>query len=119
MKLSTTKHIESRDNVCGGKPCVTGTRIRVWDIHVWHDLRRQSPEEIVALYPQLSVADVHAALAHFLDHRAAIEKQAEADEIAAVQMEAEQGSTRFSRLRDELLGSKGANGDSISPVTRV
>ncbi len=20
----------------GGKPCIAGTRIRVWDVHIWH-----------------------------------------------------------------------------------
>jgi uncharacterized protein (DUF433 family) len=114
MSLTTTKHIESRDGVCGGKPCVTGTRIRVWDIHVWHDLRGQSPEEIVALYPQLSLADVHAALAYYLDHRETIEQQAEKERAEVAQMEAAQEPSRFAKLRDELLKGNDGNGDSIS-----
>ena len=56
-------HVESKPGVCGGKPCVAGTRIRVWDIHVWHDLQGRTAEEIVADFPQLSVADVYAAVA--------------------------------------------------------
>ena len=114
MPLTTTKHIESRDGVCGGKPCVVGTRIRVWDIHVWHDLRGQSPEVIVALYPQLSLADVHAALAYYLDHCESIEKQAEQERTTVAQMESAQEPSRFSELRDELLKGKGGNGDSVS-----
>ena len=67
-------HIEQSDDVCGGKPRVAGTRIRVWDVHFWRDLRGMTPEEIVAEFPQLSVADVHAALAYYLDHREDIER---------------------------------------------
>jgi len=115
MPTSTIQHIETHDNVCGGKPCVKGTRIRVWDIHVWHDLRGQSPEEIVALYPQLSLADVHSALAYFLDHRESIQEQNDADQAAVAKAQAEQEPTRFSQLRDELLKGNNGNADSVSP----
>jgi uncharacterized protein (DUF433 family) len=108
-------HIESREGVCGGKPCVAGTRIRVWDIHVWHDLRGQTPEEIVASFPQLSVADVHAALAYYLDHREEIDSQANAEQAEVARLEAEQEPSRFAQLRDELLRSKDGNGDQIPP----
>ena len=114
MPTSATQHIETRDNVCGGKPCVKGTRIRVWDIHVWHDLRGQSPEEIVALYPQISVADVHAALAYFLDNRESIQEQIDADQDEVAQLQAEQEPTQFSQLRDELLKGNKGNADSVS-----
>ena len=74
---------------CGGKPCVAGTRIRVWDVHVWHDLQGQSPGEIVAAFPQLSLADVHAALAYYLDHRNEIDCQMkEADFVAQLRAQA-------------------------------
>lgn len=108
-------HIESREGVCGGKPSVAGTRIRVWDIHVWHDLRGQSPEEIVALYPQLSVADVHAALAYYLDHQQEIDAQASAEQTEVARLAAAQEPSRFAQLRDALLKSRDGNGDQVSP----
>jgi len=115
MDVAQSIHIETRSDVCGGKPCVADTRIRVWDIHVWHDLQGQSPEEMVALYPQLTVADIYAALAYYLDHQKAIDQQAADDRTAAGQLEAEQGPTRFSQLRDELLKGKNGDGNSVSP----
>ena len=78
--MEAIQHIESIPNKCGGKPCISGTRIRVWDIHVWHNLRGQSPEQIIADFPQLSLADVHAALAYYFDHREEIQRQAKEDE---------------------------------------
>jgi uncharacterized protein (DUF433 family) len=69
------RHIATDPQVCGGKPCVSGTRIRVWDIHVWHDLHGTSPEEIVSEFPQITVADVHAALMFYHDNRELLERQ--------------------------------------------
>ncbi len=112
-RTTLDQHIETQPDKCGGKPCVQGTRIRVWDIHVWHDLRGESPEEIVAAFPQLTVADVHAALAYFLDHRNEIETLAAEDEAFVAQKEADQGPTRFMRLRDELLKGKEVDDDSL------
>ena len=65
-----------------GKPCVAGTRIRVWDIYVHHEVRGMTPDEIVAQYTELSLADVHAAMAYYWDNREAIDKQMkDADEF--------------------------------------
>ena len=54
-------------DVLGGKPCIAGTRIRVQDIYQWHELQGKSPDEIVSSFPQLTMADVYAALAYFWD----------------------------------------------------
>lgn len=62
-------HITQTPGVCGGKPCIAGSRIRVLDIYVWHELNGMSPDEIVSRFPQLSLADVYAALSDFWDHR--------------------------------------------------
>ncbi len=68
-------HIESRTGVRGGKPCIAGTRIRVQDIWTWHELQGLTPEEIVTQFPQVSLADVHAALTYYHDHREEIQRQ--------------------------------------------
>lgn len=107
-------HIESKPGVCGGKPCVAGTRIRVWDIHVWHELQGLSPAEIVADFPTLSVADVYAALAYYHDHREEIEEQAREDEEFVATLEAAQGPTRYKRLRDEFLKDKDGGSNPVS-----
>jgi uncharacterized protein (DUF433 family) len=73
MSTTTTdtarQHIASTSGVCGGKPCIAGTRIRVQDIYVWHELQSQGVDEIVTKFPQLTHADVYAALAYLWDHR--------------------------------------------------
>jgi uncharacterized protein (DUF433 family) len=73
--LPPSAHIEVTPGVCGGKPCITNTRIRVQDIVIYYDRFGQSAEEIVNRYPQLSLADVYAALAYYFDHREAMDAQ--------------------------------------------
>ena len=75
MIQSPTTHIEIKPEVCGGRPCIAGTRIRVQDIYVWHDLQGLSADEIVSRFPNLTLADVYAALAYFWDNQGEIARQ--------------------------------------------
>jgi len=83
MEPVLVQHIVKKRGICGGKACVAGTRIRVQDVYVWHELRGQSVDAIVVEFPQLNKAEVYAALAYFWDHREEILKQM-ADEDALV-----------------------------------
>src|SRR5262245_44006679 len=65
--------------VCGGRPCIRGHRIRVQDIAIEHEWQALSPEEICQQHPELTLAEVHAALAYYYDHRDEIQTQIEAD----------------------------------------
>ncbi len=67
------QHIETRPDIAGGKPRITGHRITVRDIVIWHERLGKSVDEIASDYG-LTLADVHAALAYYFDHRADIDK---------------------------------------------
>ena len=62
------QHITKTPGVCGGRACIAGHRIRVMDIVIWHEDLSISPDEIVAAYPELTLSDVHAALACYFDN---------------------------------------------------
>jgi uncharacterized protein (DUF433 family) len=98
MVTTLATHIEARPDVCGGKPCIAGTRIRVQDIYIWHELRGQSPEEIVADFPHLSLGQVHAALAYFHDHRNEIQTAVIEERAWAEQMKSAHPSKLLSKL---------------------
>jgi uncharacterized protein (DUF433 family) len=70
----SVEHIIATPGVCGGKPRIAGHRIRVQDVALWHERLGYPVVEIVARYPQLTPAEVHAALAYYYDHRAAIQQ---------------------------------------------
>ena len=74
------QHIETDPNT--GKPCIAGTGIRVWDVYVLSERQGKSPDEVVAAFPHLTLADVHAALAYYWDNKDVIDQQMkEADEF--------------------------------------
>jgi uncharacterized protein (DUF433 family) len=75
MSAIKTEHIVSRPEVCGGKPCIADTRIRVQDIYVWHEVQGQSADEIASRFAHITLADVYAALAYYWDHRGEIQRQ--------------------------------------------
>jgi len=51
-----------------GAPTVEGTGIRVVDIVRAYEHSGYDPDEITELYPDLSLSDVHAALAYYYEH---------------------------------------------------
>jgi uncharacterized protein (DUF433 family) len=73
MVSVSTEHVEITPGVCGGKPRIAGHRIKVQHVAIWHERMGMSPEEILSEYPGITLADVHAALAYYYDHREQID----------------------------------------------
>lgn len=74
--------ITKTPGVCGGRPRIAGHRIRVQDIVIEYEWQGLSPEEICQQHPGLSLAEVHAALTFYYEHRAEITAEIEADRKA-------------------------------------
>jgi uncharacterized protein (DUF433 family) len=70
---SITEHIVITPGTCGGKPRIAGHRIKVEHIVIDHYRLGLSPREIVDQNPGITLADVHAALTYYHDHREAID----------------------------------------------
>ena len=94
--------------VCGGKPRIAGHRIRVQDVVAWHERLGQSPDEIVARFPQLTLSDVHAALAYYFDHRAEIRRQIAEDKAFGDELRA--------RTQSKLTDRTGYEDASSDPL---
>ena len=103
--MDATGHIEISPDTCSGHPRVSGTRIRVANIVLWTE-QGESPEEIVAAYPQLTLADVHSALAFYFDNRPEMDKLIRGDEQFVAGVEAGQG-------QHQSIGTD-ADADSLS-----
>jgi uncharacterized protein (DUF433 family) len=69
-----TERIVKTPGTCGGRACIAGHRVRVADIVAWHEKRGYCPDEIVALFPGIGLADVYAALAYYFENQAEIEE---------------------------------------------
>jgi uncharacterized protein (DUF433 family) len=72
-------HITKVAGVCGGRPCIDGTRVRVLNI-VYLLREGYSPEQMLEQYPSLSLAQIHAALAYYYDHKEEVESYIKEDE---------------------------------------
>jgi uncharacterized protein (DUF433 family) len=88
----STEHIEVTPGTCGGRPRIAGTRIRVQDIVAMTEHEGLDPDMIVSQFPQLSLADVHAALAYYHDHLPEVREQMRGDDNLASDMQGQIGS---------------------------
>jgi uncharacterized protein (DUF433 family) len=70
---SLDRHIEKSADIAGGKPRIAGHRITVQTIVIWHQRMGRSIDEICTEH-DLGLADVHAALAYYYDHRDDIDR---------------------------------------------
>lgn len=103
MEAVLDRHIEIMPNVRGGRPRIAGTRITVADISIMHLRLGQSLEEIAGKY-DLALADVHAAMAYYYDHRSEVDADIESDEAFAEAFQQKNPSllqAKLKALRDD------------------
>jgi uncharacterized protein (DUF433 family) len=99
MAKVITEHISRTPGIQGGKACIAGHRIRVMDVVIWQEDLSMSPDEIVAAYPEITLSDVHAALAYYFDNVEEIRNDIRRNDALANQLR-----TQFpSKLKEKLL----------------
>jgi uncharacterized protein (DUF433 family) len=94
-------HIVRREGVCGGRPHIQGTRISVRTIAELFR-RGQPAAEIAAEFPHVDPSSIYDAISFYLDHKAEIEAEIEANSLAAAleRTDAELGEDGVIRFRD-------------------
>ncbi len=75
-------------DVCGGRLRIAGTRVTVNQI-AWLYKQGEPPEEIAQHFPQLHLAQIYAALAHYHANREQVEEALEAERSEAEKLRAE------------------------------
>ena len=73
--------IESTPDVCGGDPCISGTRISVWILENWRRMGLND-SEILQHHPTLRADDLVQAWAYIRTHQQEISEQIKANEEA-------------------------------------
>jgi uncharacterized protein (DUF433 family) len=79
-------HIRKIEGVCSGRPCIDGTRVRVLDI-VFLEKEGYTPDRMLEQYPDLNLAQVHAALAYYHDNLEEIDADIAEDTALAEEYE--------------------------------
>src|SRR5271170_1615453 len=111
-----TEYICVRAGYCGGEPHILGHRIKVRHVVVWHERQGMTPTEIVVTYPTITLAQVHAALAYYYDHRDEIHAAIEHERRFVEDLKAKSPPSRL----QELLAARtpDAPDDSFPRITR-
>ena len=91
-------HIEWTPDTAGGRPRIRGRRITVQDIATWHERLGKTADEIASEY-DLTLADFHAALAYYFDHREDIDARMVEDRAFAEALRARTLSLRDQKRR--------------------
>lgn len=86
MNVDIGTMITSSPDFKHGRPYIAGTGLTVHRIAIWYKLGH-SPEEIARRYGHITVAQVHAAIAHYLANQAQIESEIAAEEAEAERLE--------------------------------
>jgi len=66
--------ISTNPAVRSGRPCIAGTTIEVSAIAITTTVHMQTPDEIASDY-RLTLAQVHAALAYYYEHKTEMDEQ--------------------------------------------
>ena len=105
----STEYIEFREtHAAEQKAFIAGTRISVQDVYVAHELLGQTPDQIAAAYPHLTLAQIHAALTYYYDHADEVRSQFRAEKVFADSMRQQLGP-------GPLATKQAGNGDSLPP----
>jgi uncharacterized protein (DUF433 family) len=97
MTITATAHILLDD---AGVAWIDDTNVKVLEVVLDWQAQGWSPEEIHFQHPHLSLAQIHAALSFYHDHRDEIDRQLQARREFADDLRAQQGDTPVhARLR--------------------
>lgn len=72
-------HITSDPAICGGSPIIAGTRFTVRSVVVYILHHGDTPEELHAAFPHLSLAAIYDALAYYYDNREEVDADIQAN----------------------------------------
>ena len=103
MPIPIEGRITRSPDICGGKACIAGHRVRVLDIVVWHEHQGMTPDEIVSHIPSITLGDVHCALAYYFDHMDDIQQEMQAEREFAENFRREHASLLEAKLRQQRL----------------
>ena len=104
-------YIVSTPSTCGGQPRIAGTRIKVKHVFTWVERMGMTPAQVVAEYPHLTMAQVHAALAYYWSHESEIQKDIENEDKLIAELKTQAGKSPL----QERLAELNATDDPLPP----
>jgi uncharacterized protein (DUF433 family) len=99
---SLTDYVVNTPGVCSGQPRIASTRTKVKHVYTWVEQMGKTPAQVVAEYPHLTMAQVHAALAYYWSHQDEIQQDIENEEKLVAELKAK---AEPSRIQERLEAS--------------
>lgn len=92
-------HIVSRKGYCEGSPVIAGTKFPVRSVVNYVLRQGMAPEELVAGFRHLTLAQIHDALSYYYDHQGEVDRDIAANTESSVrsQLGAERGNSAAAR----------------------
>lgn len=88
---------------CGGRPRIAGRRVTVENVAVWHERMGLEADVICSEY-NLTLGQVHAALAHYFENREAIDRSIREGDVMVESLR----SSNASPLQEKLARFRSA-----------
>jgi uncharacterized protein (DUF433 family) len=67
-------YIVQDDGICGGHPRIAGTRLKVQHIALEYEYLGWTPDQICDAHPEIGLAEVHAAISYYYEHKNEIDQ---------------------------------------------
>mgnify|MGYP001350177761 CR=1 FL=1 len=68
-----SKYVVRDEGICGGQPRIAGSRLKIQNIALEYGSLGWTPQQICESHPGITLAQVHAALSYYYDHREEID----------------------------------------------
>ena len=72
-------YIVCYEGIGGGQPRIAGTRLKVQHVALEYERLGWSPDQICDSHPGITLAQIHAALSYYCDHRNEIDQDIRED----------------------------------------
>ena len=81
-------YIVQDEGICGGQPRIVDTRLKVQLIALEYDRLGWTPDQICDAHPGITLAQVHAAISYYYDHKEDIDRTIREDQEFAERLKA-------------------------------
>jgi uncharacterized protein (DUF433 family) len=112
-EILETAQIVRTPGVCGGKPRIEGDRIKVEHIAVCYERMGMTDDEIVKSHPTITLAQKHAALAYYFEHKQEIDADIEEGKRFVEDLKAKSPPSKLQKLLEARKAN--ASDDSFPP----
>jgi uncharacterized protein (DUF433 family) len=82
-------YVVQDEGICGGQPRIAGTRLKVQHIALEYVRLGLTPDQICDAHPGITLAQVHAALSYYYEHKEEIDQTIRENKEFAERLKAE------------------------------